>query len=214
MKRTVRDFIFLDAPRLYSMCAQLVGSAKMAEFVPGLDSADAPPPNYVDDELFCRLFGQLSQSIQDVSGAGADELWPLVGASSLVRVSGMAEIEDYERIVQFFTDFNRLGEAVAHAHTQAERLQGESVDAGSVESRIREKMAKLEPAQVAQTLGLRQDPQTLADLTFLTELFYPKGYEVVLHPRSGISFRTVVAQDRLRLDPSHIRALFGGFSQQ
>ncbi len=216
MKRTIRDFLFLDSPRLYSFCAQLVGSAKMAEFVPHLGQGDGPPEPYVDDELFCRLFGQLSQSIPDVSMAGVNELLPLVRESGLVRVGGVAEIEDYGRIVQFFADFNRLGEAVAHAHTQAERLRGESVDAGSVESRIREKMAKLEPAQVAQTLGLRQDPQTLSDLSFLTELFYPKGFEVVVHPESatGISYRSVVSADRLRLSPSHIRALFGGFSQQ
>ena len=61
--------------------------------------------------------------------------------------------------------------------------------------------------------GLAYDEKFLEHLCFLTDMFYPNRFDVIILPNDtagSIAFRGVLDKKWLRVEPSFLRSLYGG----
>lgn len=137
-KRSVlKDFIYLDVERLYSLYSQLfegVVSNIVKSFESSREDGDkqrGPAANEVEqrvfelsrltenrflyDHMFTRLEEKLGQGIVDVSMIDATDLRNVTENAFLVKAKGAAEIEDFTRLRLFLNETEKLAESIGYA---------------------------------------------------------------------------------------------------
>ena len=253
-QRIVRDFIYLDADRLYSLYSQLfdgvteaiVHSSESSRAANEVQKGGILSGSEIDtsvfellrksenrilhDELYNRLELKIGAEKIDVASIKAEDLTQWYNKSSYIKATGVAEIEDYERMKSFIDNFNRIGEAIAYSSMQSDNetnLQNEQLGNSLEGINERNTKAKLKnrsrspstprnlAREMAKALGLVQDEQMLANLKFFCEFFAPSGFDITVAPRVDRPDFTVRARtDRrwLRLSPEMIRSLYGAYS--
>jgi hypothetical protein len=138
---TIRDFIYVDADRLYSLYSQVFeGVAQQivesirnslteidtqkGPFLQGSSveaQAVASSQRTVNKSLFDHMYNQLEKEMEEAI-VNAAELSPqnyqeIFTEAFMVKVSGTAEIEDYARLNILMEKFNALADAIAYAST-------------------------------------------------------------------------------------------------
>jgi hypothetical protein len=140
---TIRDFIYVDVDRLYSLYSQVfegVGekiiqsyinsSAKLDQQKGGIASGSATEAQVGEmssrteskilyDHMYNELESKLKKSILEVSEITANDYIETLSKAFIIKVGGTAEIEDYNRLKVFMEKFNSLGEAVAYSIIKA-----------------------------------------------------------------------------------------------
>lgn len=143
---TIRDFIYVDVDRLYSLYSQVFegvaeqiiqsymdSSAKSDQQKGGIrgstteaqvaEMSSRTEKKILYDHMYNRLESKLKKSILDVSGIPADDYIETLSKAFIIKVRGTAEIEDYNRVKIFMEKLNSLGEAVAYSAIQAEEFK-------------------------------------------------------------------------------------------
>ena len=142
--RIARDFIFLDADRLYSLYSQIFEGLPTATFdlsYGSVHDTDSQKGRFMagqshqqavtegvqkleektlHDYMYNKLEAELSDSIVDGNTLNLDSSRELLQSSPLIKISGSAEIEDYARLSEFAGFFNQLAEVIAAASLQSE----------------------------------------------------------------------------------------------
>jgi hypothetical protein len=135
----VRDFIYLDIDKLYSLYSQLfegVVGQIVQSFAEGdstkntqkglplsgksLDSRVAAASVRTEnkilyDHMYDRLEQRIAPSLVSGKDISAENIKEKFGRSFLVKATGSAEIEDYGRMEAFLEKFNDVAEAIAYA---------------------------------------------------------------------------------------------------
>jgi hypothetical protein len=135
----VRDFIYLDIDKLYSLYSQLfegvvdqivqsfaegdsTGNTQKGPPLSGksLDSRVAATSVRTEnkilyDHMYHRLEQRISASLVSGNGLSAENIRGKLGSSFLVKATGSAEIEDYSRMEAFLKKFNEIAEAIAYS---------------------------------------------------------------------------------------------------
>lgn len=143
--RSVREFIYLDIPKLYSLYAQvfegitdrivderinqLITGDTQASFLrqasaesQALEASRRVESGILHDHMYSRLEKELAPTLLNAREIDPVNMRRAFSENPVIRVAGRAEIEDYERLGVFFSKFNELGEAIAYAamHGNAE----------------------------------------------------------------------------------------------
>ncbi len=135
--KILKDFVFLDVERLYSLYSQVfegVADQIIKQYVSSMargDTQKGAEGNETDvgvlelsrrtenkflyDHMYNRLEEKLGESIVDASSVKRENMREKLADAPLIRIKGSAEIEDYARVQEFIENFNLLGEAIAYA---------------------------------------------------------------------------------------------------
>jgi hypothetical protein len=141
----LRDFVYLDAGRLYSLYSQVfegVADQIVNSFERALTHSDEQrgplfggsaiesrsaelsrrtENTILYDSMYARFEERMSEGMVDASKFSVEILRQTAVDASFVRVTGNAELEDYGRMRLFFEKFNEIGAAIAYAKSQAIR---------------------------------------------------------------------------------------------
>lgn len=245
-RTVIRDFIYVDAERLYSVYSQVfegVADQIVTSYMDGLRSQETAKglplsgseiehetcegqnrteSRVLYDHLYNRLeekLGEVILSDPDVTPANYRE--QLTG-TFMVKVTGEAVIEDYERYRMFTEKFNTIGEAIAYASWSSDEVKAviakvetdaRQMPEGPDKVLAKQKMKVFKDVkEYAKSLGLTQDETALANLRMFAEVFNPDGYEITITPAASdgsVVFRVIVDRRWLRIRPDLLRSLYG-----
>jgi len=237
----IRDFIYLDGDRLYSVYSQVfegVAEQIVQSFIDEYASATSNKSlsaasvetqtaevsrrtenRLLYDHMYSQLEAKLSRSLVDGLALDVSEVIAAFATPRLVKVSGIAEVEDYARLKVVIEKFNDLGEVIAYSHGPSAEARAEAeaeikqIKDGNQKARAREKLkAATSIAALARGLGLRQDEQLLKNLRMITEHFYPEGIDVVISSatKPDLVYKAVLDRRWLRVESALLRSLQSG----
>jgi hypothetical protein len=136
--RKIREFIYLDVPKLFSLYSQVFEglSEKIVEehinqIITGeaqkslIKQAESDSQTFeayrriesgvLHDHMYNRLEKEIESTIIDAYKVNKDEIKGQLSDCPIIKVSGTVEIEDYQRVNIFFDKFNELGEIIAYS---------------------------------------------------------------------------------------------------
>lgn len=136
--KKIKDFIYLDGDKLYSLYSQLneglanqivqsrlkseeqfksqagnpgEGSSNESKFSDLIHSTES---KVLHDYMYSTLEDQLKSSIVDAADITVDNYQEILKNSFFVKVNGVAEITDYGRLKQIFDNVNEMGKGIAY----------------------------------------------------------------------------------------------------
>jgi hypothetical protein len=253
----IRDFIYLDVERLYSLYSQVfegVADQIVQSYIDSLESKETSKKTpllrnsdietkvvevsrrtenkFLYDHMYNQLEERLSDAIREVAGITQVNYAEITGQAFAIKVTGLAEIEDFQRIKEFISDFNSMGEAI-HYITSFDQEKAKATELEIAEFRRRVETTKdrnekvraergLEAAQQKFQHDLRNealarnlafDEQYLHHLGYLTDMFYPNRFDITIvpeNPNGEVAFRGVLDKKWLRVEPNFMRSLYSG----
>lgn len=135
----VRDFIYVDVERLYSLYSQvfkgvaaqivqsymggrwdkdlqkgpiLKGASVEAQFA---EVSLRTEKKFFYDHMYNQLETEMSGAILEPSGISANNYSEALASALMIKVHGRAEMEDFSRLQTFIEKFNSVAEAIAYA---------------------------------------------------------------------------------------------------
>jgi hypothetical protein len=136
--RSIREFIYVDVPKLYSLYSQIFGGVtdrvieeRINQLITsdtqrsvlrqattesqGMESLRRIESSILHDHMYNRLEAELGPTLVNAADVKLDDIVKTYAQNPTIKVSGRSEVEDYQRISVFFEKFNSLGEAIAYA---------------------------------------------------------------------------------------------------
>tara|TARA_R110001592_G_scaffold363036_1_gene679425 strand:+ start:37732 stop:38670 length:939 start_codon:yes stop_codon:yes gene_type:complete len=211
----IKSFIYLDSEKMYSLSSQIfegiteyvlnesnaenqeqesqkgpVGSGKvLADVIK--NSSKSTEKKFLHDYAFTVFQRHLEDEgrILDLSGPSLklEEVKASIGQFSFIKVRAKAVFNDVDKITELFTEFNTIGEALAHmkayetiekTRAQIEELKSQTKDRNQ-KSRLEAELKRLtNVSQLAKDGGLYQDPKLMRDLTLLIKYGFSDQFEI------------------------------------
>ncbi|WP_428718951.1 DUF6414 family protein [Undibacterium curvum] len=211
----IKSFIYLDEQKMYSLSSQIfegiteyvlnescsaneesesqkgpVGSGKiLADVI--RTSGKSSEKKFLHDYSFTLFERHLKQEhrILDLSSLSVElnSLRDSIDNFSFIKVKARAVFNDVNKITELFTEFNNLGEALAHMGTHQEALElKRQLDEVSNNPKYKETKARLEVeykkvtniSKLAKDSGLYQDPKFMSNLSLLTKYGFSDQFEI------------------------------------
>lgn len=138
----IRDFIYLNAPMLYSIYSQvfegiteklteetifqiITGNTENAFFAGKAEKQThnteiSSESRVLHDYMYTKLEKKLMASIKNVSNLSKDDALSQLKSHFLVEITGRAEIEDYEKLMKYLQSYNDLIKVIAYAAMSSE----------------------------------------------------------------------------------------------
>lgn len=211
----IKSFIYLDEQKMYSLSSQIfegiteyvlnestsdhqnsesqkgpVGSGKvLADVI--RNSNKSTEKKFLHDyslTIFERHLNEQNQ-ILELSGSEIEleKIKQLTNKFSFIKVKSRAIFNDVHKITELFTEFNTIGEAIAHMgahqHIQERKAQLEELkkqnNNKSQTSKLDAEYKKLtDISKLAKENGLYQDPKFMSDLALLTKYGFSDQFEI------------------------------------
>jgi len=241
---TIRDFIYVDNDRLYSFYSQAfegVADRVVQSYIELLTSQNTQSSTgqsgsleariaeaslkteskFLYDHMYNLLEAQIGSRIVQIENVNRDNYLEKIGATSLIRVTGSAEIEDYQRMREFLGRFNEVADAIAYSVLTTEETKQKLKEAEEVIKNIPDPNKRVIPQKkfenmkdvkrIATEMHLRLDDQLLKNLEVFTDLFYSQGFDVTITVPEApeVVYRGVLDHRWLRIQPNILRALYG-----
>jgi hypothetical protein len=135
---TVRDFIYIDGDRLYSLYSQVfegVAERIVQTYIDELSSANTQKSSPLSgesaetkvaeasrrtenrllyDHMYSQLETKLASAITEPVDLSQDSYADMLANTFMVKVRGAAEIDDYRRLQVIIENFNTLGQIIAY----------------------------------------------------------------------------------------------------
>lgn len=236
-KKIIRDFIYLDVDRLYSLYSQVFegvtqeivdsllinreeGDIKQ-EDEKSLESKVArasltTEKKFLYDYMYTRVEGEMAPLLW-TSGAEGKEVVPNVG--QFLKVSGQASIQESKRLIEFLSNFNKIGEAITNLgftpkiQTNINELTALLASSTNMEEKkdIKKQLDELK-AEIKIKNRWAQDPTSQDQLAFMIKLFLGENYEINIQDTiySNMIYRAILDQKWLRASADYLRQLYGG----
>lgn len=139
----IRDFIYVDADKVYSLYSQVFEGVadrivrSSSSSLVTAETAKGPPlsgkeiatrgdeslQNTETRVLYDHIYNQLEEKLGgDIVAFGEVARDEKIGPGRFVKVTGTGEVEDYARLDKFITHFNKLGELIAFGISQSSGL--------------------------------------------------------------------------------------------
>jgi hypothetical protein len=237
---SIRDYIYLDIARLRSIYAQLSGgvieaivhsqqtsrtserSDKISEAELQVDmllGKEKTEMLVLHDYLFTEVEDLLGNNIINVTDYVQSDLQ----LGNIVRITGVAEIDDYVRLLKFAGRFNsfQAGVIIAGMGNAIERRRRELNKAllqakhKNERDRIEQQLLALSPEMIQLLIGRNVSDTSIDSLRNFVELLYPDMFEIKLipDPETANVFRGVIDTQFLREDVRLIQAKYGTRTQ-
>jgi len=211
----IKSFIYLDEQKMYSLSSQIfegiteyvlsessyenqdsesqkgpVGSGKiLADVIK--NSNKSTEKKFLHDYSLTVFERHLEEKgrILDLSGPsiGLEKVKASINDFSFIKIKARAIFNDVDKITELFTEFNTIGEALAHmgAHEEIKQLKVQ-LDELKGQTNDRNKKSKLEAeykrltniSKLAKEQGLYQDPKFMSDLALLTKYGFSDQFEI------------------------------------
>ena len=217
LNSVLRDFIYIDRDRLYSLYSQLfkgVAESVVEAFSSGKEDTKKErslEQNLIEASYKVRnviLFDYIYNSLEEKlapqlllikENTTQDDLKP----SSYIKVTGKATIEDFERLIFLLKNFNDIGTALATMQVlNANKANGQSK--GSTSKNTIE--------QYAKEKGLFLDSKLTESMVKVIENFHGSAMDVTIEPhsnKSGIFFKATLDEKNMRLSSNMVRKTYG-----
>jgi hypothetical protein len=245
---TVRDFIYVDVERLRSLYSQVfrgvvdsivqtqVDEQEASEAQEGgrafagatieervAEASYRTESRILYDHMYNLLEDRLADTIVDATSLSSGSYSDSLQQAFMVKVAGVAEVADYQRITTIFDEFNHIADALHYMSSFEERQQLEAAkrevwaNCKQVKDRERKARMKARMDQIAQEIeeeaSFKLDDTFLESMSFITKIFYGDRLEVSVRPpqASDLLFRGVLDPRWLRVAPDFLRALYGGY---
>lgn len=217
LNSVLRDFIYIDRDRLYSLYSQLfkgVAESVVEAFSSGKEDTKKErslEQNLIEASYKVRnviLFDYIYNSLEEKlapqlllikENTAQDDLKP----SSYIKVTGKATIEDFERLIFLLKNFNDIGTALATMQVlNANKANGQSK--GSTSKNTIE--------QYAKEKGLFLDSKLTESMVKVIENFHGSAMDVTIEPHSnklGIFFKATLDEKNMRLSSNMVRKTYG-----
>ena len=137
ISKKIREFIYIDVPKLYSLYSQIfegitdrIVEERIHQFITGdaqksillqasaeskaLEASRHVESRVLYDHMYNRLESKLEPTLLDCNNIKFEDMKSLFLERPLVKVSGRAEIEDYERLNDFIGKYNDLGTSISY----------------------------------------------------------------------------------------------------
>jgi hypothetical protein len=217
----IRDFIYLDSGRLYSLYSQIFNGVvnntikssnnnfdtesvanKLLSGETVHSSAKEGLTEIENRTMFDDLYNQLEEKLKPVTTiidrcADVTEILDSAKSSFIYKIIGTVSIHDYSRLSQFMDKFNQFGEIIAQATFR--NLSETAKKGTSVKNIINVK-------------NLNLDKDITNSISFVSQFFSNNGIEVISFPfgkETDLVFRNVLSRDCLRIDENILRRLYG-----
>ena len=230
-QRNIRDYIYLDTDRARSLYSQLKGGA-MESFIRGSRTNEQSSQNanhegslveqsvllgtkyeathVLHDYLFTEIESEMQEDIRKLSSN--DELTQMQ-PGDYIQVSGRAQINDTNRLIEVMKDFNSLHAFVSMAG-ELHEMQNEiwdlqhEIDFGNLSKReidrLKSRVESLKPPAKFRQAHAGVPDLTTEMLTLWLNLLYPAVFEVTVTPgfSENCAFRSVIDREFLRENPT------------
>jgi hypothetical protein len=184
----IRDFIYLDVDRLYSLYSQLfegvageiiqsvVNSAASSDSQKGAplsglsvetqvaEVSRRTESRFLHDEMYNQFERRLGTVVVVPTGLTRENFRDELRGTFIVKVSGPVEIEDYSRLHEFMGRFNDLGAAISYAKFSSAEMQAERTE---METKIESISDRNQKSILRQKLKELTDPKRLAQASGL-----------------------------------------------
>lgn len=177
------------------------------------------------DHIYNRLEDKLHPSILEASNIKNEDLIDTLQGNAIIKISGRAEIEDYQKLKSILKDYNDIAKIIAYSTKISKENHKEKVidllaridtasNAGT-KKQLRTELEKLYNSTAeAKESGLLQDEHLLENLIHFIDRFNPAGYEVAISSNDGeITYRGIINREWLRIDPRLVSSMYGGQSE-
>lgn len=232
----IKSFIYLDEQKMYSLSSQIfegiteyvlregeegtevaeeqkgpVGSGKVLGDVIR-KSSRSTERKFIHDyaftvfEKFLEQEGNIVELSASDEGVTRDDVAGLVRGRSFVKVRAKATFHDFAKMASMFSEFNRIGEALAYsgAYEELERLRQDYEESREAIS-DRNKRSKLDVkyknasdiSKIAKARGLYQDQQFLDSMAFITRHGFQDQFEIS-QSFTGVIFSSCLKRELLR----------------
>jgi len=230
----IKNFIYLDEEKMYSLSSQLfegiteyvlsesssennesetqkgpVGSGKILGDVI-ISSTKATEKKFFHDYSFSLFENHLLENkrLLDLTSPelSLDDLKASIQDFSFIKVKATASFNDVNKIAELFSEFNSIGEALAHVgayqriqvlDAQLKELKLQTKDRNQ-KSAIQEEHKKLTNLKtLAKDSGLYQDPKFLENLSKLIKYGFSDQFEIS-QKSGGALFTSCLKRDYLR----------------
>ena len=214
----IRDFIYMDKDRLYSLYSQVfegVIDAVVDSYSNGIKNSENAKSGLKNssmesqvaevstktenkvlyDHMYNLLEKKLTDAIFCINNTDKITIEDLKN-KTIIKVTGKVSIQDYDRLKRYMEKFNDLGKIIAYAnYTSLSKAEQKSTNVNSL----------------AKSLGLMQDATLLNNIKTMTEFFNEGGYDVILSTNNsaGILYRGIINKEHLRVEPNMLRTLYG-----
>ena len=180
-QKRLRDFIYLDVERLYSLYSQVfegVADEIVQSYATALSSESAQKGallsgssiesstieisrrtenRFLYDHMYTLLETKLKAAIHDGSSLSLSNVG-LLSSGVFLRITGPVLIADFSRMRSLLEQFNRLGEAIAYSRFTSER----SAVANNAEEALKTIQNRDQRAQAKARLEQLRNPKQLA----------------------------------------------------
>lgn len=211
----IKSFIYLDEEKMYSLSSQIfegiteyvlnesgsenqesetqkgpVGSGKvLADVIKNTNKSTEK--KFLHDyslTVFERYLEDKGRILDlSASSINFDDIKDSINDYSFIKVKARAVFSDVDKITELFTEFNTIGEALAHmgAHEKIQELK-QQLDDLKGQTSDRNKKSRLDAeykrltniSKLAKEQGLYQDPKFMSDLALLTKYGFSDQFEI------------------------------------
>lgn len=197
--KIIRDFLYLDVDRLYSLASQVFEgvTAQIAQSFQSeqskvesqkgvtknadervTEAALRTESKFLHDHLYHQLEERMSEAIVDIVSAESVDYEKLQQNGTFIRVKGVASIDDYNRMSSFLDEFNNFGVSLAYVGSsntgEIEQLRENlETEKEHLKSQIHSSKSPLAKSQLKQKLANLED--TSQPLNFLQAFAATKG---------------------------------------
>lgn len=209
----LRDFIYIDKNRMYSLYSQLFEGVveslvrsvsysteeqkKDRKLEESIIDASVKVQNVV---LFDHIYNTLEEKIQSHllivdKETTKDDIKP----TSIVKITGYVTIEDYNHLSYLMSNINEIGLALSYLQLINEKGNASKNSNNSIEKYAKEN-------------GLSFDKKFTSSIIKVIENFHGKTMEIIIEPDSGnlnVGFKALLNEEFLRISPDYIRNLYG-----
>lgn len=209
----LRDFIYIDKNRMYSLYSQLFEGVaeslvrsvsysieeqkKERKLEESIIDASVKVQNVV---LFDHIYNALEDKIQSHlvtidKETTKDDIKP----TAIVKITGYVTIEDYNHLLFFMSNFNDIGLALSYLQLKNEKENTSNKSNNSIEKYAKEK-------------GLNYDKKYTSSIIKVIETFHGKTMDIIIEPDSDklkVGFKALLNEEFLRISPDNIRNLYG-----
>jgi hypothetical protein len=234
----LRNFIYLDTQKLYSIYSQLFNGFTES-FISESSNIETKGENqkgplgsghslndllevasksvekkFLHDQAYSKLENYLEEELllQEVISNSTEVTVDLLEGKPFVKIKALVRFDNYEKIKNFFRDFNKIGLAISSL-SHFEKVKGLVATLEEEKSLLRDKGKIREIEQkinnlkdfkeIAKSTGLQQDSAFLEQLTTIMQFGYDNEFALSQEIDSKV-FTTYLNREFLRESPELI----------
>ena len=181
--RIIRDFIYVDVERLYSLYSQVfegVADQIVQSYMDASSTTDTQKgallkggsieaqvaeasrrteSKFLHDHMYNLFEAKIQDAILESPEIDPYNFREVLGQTFMIKVRGAAEIEDYNRLNLFLEKFNDIGEAIAYGGVISEEV-GEAIS--NLEDTVGQISDRNKRAKAKDRVGKHTDKRILA----------------------------------------------------